>query len=290
MKRTLNCERCGQGFNTSQPDSRFCGECRQAHKNERNAERARERRKERSEQGISLVVAVPDAKQCPRCGQVEAASEFGPSKDRPTGLQTYCRTCRAVRAREAHIAGKYNWTPKPKKVKTCMICGNASLRTYCSRECELENGRRKSFETNAAKKEFIERTCKECGEKFIPEYKNKRRDFCCDECSRKYSRRIGKATRRARAHGAGKIESFDPRYILKRDGWRCYICGCTTPKKLRGTKQPNAPEVDHVVPLARGGTHTEQNVRCICRSCNIKKGAKLLEQVHLSAGVQLRLL
>jgi 5-methylcytosine-specific restriction endonuclease McrA len=33
--------------------------------------------------------------------------------------------------------------------------------------------------------------------------------------------------------------------------------------------------VDHVVPLARGGTHTRDNLATACPSCNISKGTKL---------------
>ncbi|MFC5490617.1 HNH endonuclease [Dokdonella soli] len=38
--------------------------------------------------------------------------------------------------------------------------------------------------------------------------------------------------------------------------------------------------MDHVIPLSLGGTHTWHNTQCLCRSCNVSKGAKrLLEGV-----------
>lgn len=39
--------------------------------------------------------------------------------------------------------------------------------------------------------------------------------------------------------------------------------------------QPGPSTVDHYIPLARGGTHTLDNLRPACRSCNSRKGAKL---------------
>lgn len=39
--------------------------------------------------------------------------------------------------------------------------------------------------------------------------------------------------------------------------------------------QPGPSAVDHYIPLARGGTHTLDNLRPACRSCNSRKGAKL---------------
>jgi len=69
-------------------------------------------------------------------------------------------------------------------------------------------------------------------------------------------------------------ELVSPHEVFKRDKWRCRACGCKTPKELRGTIEPNAPELDHVIPLSLGGPHTRKNLQCLCRSCNSKKSAK----------------
>lgn len=93
-------------------------------------------------------------------------------------------------------------------------------------------------------------------------------------------RRIGKAKRRAVERGA-KAERIDPIAVFRRDKWRCKLCGCKTPASLRGTYEPNAPELDHVQSLADGGEHTWVNVQCACRACNLEKGARSLGQFHL---------
>ena len=64
--------------------------------------------------------------------------------------------------------------------------------------------------------------------------------------------------------------------VLARDGWRCKLCGKRTPKRLRGTTHPDAPEIDHIIPLALGGAHSYANTQCSCRDCNGKKGARVL--------------
>jgi 5-methylcytosine-specific restriction endonuclease McrA len=43
----------------------------------------------------------------------------------------------------------------------------------------------------------------------------------------------------------------------------------------------DAPELDHIVPLACGGAHTYQNTQCTCRECNGRKGATILGQLRL---------
>jgi len=70
--------------------------------------------------------------------------------------------------------------------------------------------------------------------------------------------------------------------ILERDGWRCKLCGVRTPRSKRGTYADDAPEIDHIIPIAEGGDHAEYNVQCACRRCNIEKGARALGQLGLN--------
>lgn len=39
------------------------------------------------------------------------------------------------------------------------------------------------------------------------------------------------------------------------------------------SRRPNSPEIDHIVPVARGGTDDKSNLRIICRLCNTSIGA-----------------
>lgn len=106
--------------------------------------------------------------------------------------------------------------------------------------------------------------------------------YCSRPCSLKAGRNrpgqraskaVEKVIRRNRLQAQG-AERFDPIAIFDRDNWRCQICGTSTPQRLRGTHKPNAPELDHVIPLAKGGTHTRANVQCACRRCNATKSDK----------------
>jgi 5-methylcytosine-specific restriction endonuclease McrA len=58
--------------------------------------------------------------------------------------------------------------------------------------------------------------------------------------------------------------------IFKRDRLICHICGKKTDPR-KSAPHPKAPTIDHVIPLARGGTHEPSNVRLACRSCNCGK-------------------
>ena len=106
------------------------------------------------------------------------------------------------------------------------------------------------------------------------------RRYCGAPCRKlsettRANKRASRAVRKARER-ASTAEVFDPVDVLRRDGWRCHLCHCSTPERLRGTMHPRAPELDHIVPLARGGAHTRINTACACRSCNAGKGASLV--------------
>ena len=116
--------------------------------------------------------------------------------------------------------------------------------------------------------------CVVCGGP-TPLTKGRNKKYCTMECKRstevfKEGRRTYKHLRRARTRGA-HAETFAPVVVLERDGWRCQICGVSTPKSRRGTTHANAPELDHIQPLSKGGAHTMANTQCACRACNQRK-------------------
>ena len=66
------------------------------------------------------------------------------------------------------------------------------------------------------------------------------------------------------------------RQIAERDGWICHLCtGSVSPHLWGHHSNPDAPVIDHVIPVARGGDDTFENVRLAHRVCNARKGAKV---------------
>ena len=51
--------------------------------------------------------------------------------------------------------------------------------------------------------------------------------------------------------------------VFTRDGGKCTLCGST-----------HALEVDHIIPKAKGGPDTLENLRLLCRSCNQRAAVK----------------
>lgn len=123
-----------------------------------------------------------------------------------------------------------------------------------------------------ASKQGRVRICNRCACKFIINKSGKllRCNPCADEHDAE-QKRSEKAKRKAVIRGANSGDNIDPVAVLKSFKWRCYICGVSTPKKLRGTYDDRAPEVDHIVPLSKGGGHVLSNLACACRKCNAEK-------------------
>ncbi len=119
-----------------------------------------------------------------------------------------------------------------------------------------------------------ERACRTCGVPVVGLLNWPRTCAPCKDMARRRAQRIAKAARDKRIR-SGPRDRIDPFVVFERDGWCCYMCGIATPKFLRGTYEPNAPELEHKVALANGGTHTWENVACACRRCNGLKGARL---------------
>lgn len=55
--------------------------------------------------------------------------------------------------------------------------------------------------------------------------------------------------------------------VLRRDGYRCQYCGAGPEATL---------QVDHVVPVAAGGTDDISNLRTACSACNSGKSSRIL--------------
>ena len=49
---------------------------------------------------------------------------------------------------------------------------------------------------------------------------------------------------------------------------------CGQARKIMGLKTGDPREVDHIIPLSKGGSNQRSNLRVVSRSTNRKKGAK----------------
>lgn len=98
---------------------------------------------------------------------------------------------------------------------------------------------------------------------------------CHSECSirsrdplkTRASKVISEAKRRAlKAGSGGHISTKELGYLQARYGSNCLACGSI--ERLTW---------DHVIPLTKGGAHCVSNLQCLCRPCNERKQARVID-------------
>jgi 5-methylcytosine-specific restriction endonuclease McrA len=230
----------------------------------------------------------PSLKHCGSCGRQYDSVRYN---------QKYCESC---------VSAPYR--------KECANCGKPFMvkdlrRSFCSASCGIFSPARKNLSATekavrrevraiqwlgmsakarnkrAAKKHAATQRrigmiqtrlgCQECGVQFRPPTKSA--VYCSQICQRKNGKRRHRVKRRAVERGA-YAEVVNPFRVFSRDGWHCASCGTSTPLKARGTTYPNAPELDHIIPISKGGQHTYLNTQCLCRTCNQRKSDKMMGQ------------
>ena len=169
----------------------------------------------------------------------------------------------------------------------CVGCGKPDGKrrpwTHCSR-CKADQAKRDACDAARIRNELLHRAaalvvvCDECRSPFCPLYGTKIRLLCGGCVS--VRKRAAKSARKALHRGAD-AEPVDWVKVCERDRWRCQLCGVKTPRAKRGTYDDNAPEIDHIVPLSKGGAHRYTNVQCACRRCNAAKSDTPMGQLLL---------
>lgn len=61
--------------------------------------------------------------------------------------------------------------------------------------------------------------------------------------------------------------------VLERDNFTCAYCGTEV---IDSQTSKQGWSVDHIIPLALGGSNDESNLVVACRLCNSKKGTKTI--------------
>lgn len=182
----------------------------------------------------------------------------------------HCGTCRKC----AHRDYMRNWYRTKRRgamvLTLCMQCKAAVFlqserqlesapKQFCSRSCKDAHRNKIRGRLIAAGKP--ERWCRHCGDP-MPKALRSDAAYCSKQCNR-----AAHALKRGNGRlGPGRRRDIERAYIIARDQSRCHICG----KKCRRDEIT----LDHLIPLAKGGTHAPENLRVAHLSCNFSKGAR----------------
>lgn len=245
----VECAVCGKQAERAKP-AKYCStECK---------ERAKSRRRAGSPGGWRSGRHSPKTKQCRACSASFVVIDN-------SGKRFCSPTCREEWDAVPRVPVSFTLSKfRCQECEARFVPAQSNSR-FCSLRCSQVASQKERTAGSRG-----ERQCPECGVSFIPPYGRAHSSYCSNECAHRSNRRVRRKIERARLRSA-KVEAVNPTKVFERDGWRCHLCGCKTPRRLRGSFDDRAPELDHIVPLSQGGEHSYRNTACACRKCN---GAK----------------
>jgi 5-methylcytosine-specific restriction endonuclease McrA len=207
----------------------------------------------------------------------EASQRKLAAKEGREAAQTATRLAREKREIAA-AARRAEKTEARQRSRRRMIA-NRLLPTLRRREVELL---RQECEQVLAALSPPRRICFDCGEARPLDafYPNSRPNYCrecCNTRKRDWERRnldkireknrAGRHRRNAAKRGSARVETVRKSVVWKRDQGICGICGLAA--------DPEAWDLEHIVPLARQGDHTYANTRVSHPACNAWKRDRL---------------
>lgn len=240
--------------------------------------------------------------QIAKCYKANNISILGTTKYRTsTGLENFLLRLKESNNKYEYISGYENDNSKVKlRCKDCgeiierwssstrsgrqFICYNCGKIKKEKREQEkkyIQEQKKKQKELNKAldsiQLSFL--VCKHCGSLFVPIRNNQK--YCSKRCSIRNHEQQKSRARLEKARANGNIDySITLDKLIKRDNNNCYICNTQCNLNdftiINNTKVAGNyyPSIDHVVPIANGGTHIWDNVRLAHRICNTLKSNK----------------
>lgn len=186
-------------------------------------------------------------KQCTKCYLIKHYSEFYKKADNKDGYMSYCKKC--------DIARRTKW--------------NADNREK-SREQD-----RKYYAANPEKRKQKNLTYRKNNYEKIIQYGRKyhaqNKETRLEQNREWYKNNPEKSREKYNKRRAAKLQNgrykVRQKFITNLYTSPCNYCASIT-----------NIEMDHIIPLTRGGTHSEGNLQPLCRSCNASKGNKTMTE------------
>lgn len=304
----LTCEGCGKSFHENDmyrgSARRFCYECNPVRG---TVPRARGTRASCQYDGCDNTFArhVPHHKYCREhqsaamskarakarieTGRVCASCQSVFHQLKPGPQRKYCYECSPENCKVRQICGCVCCGKEWEQYGSSNKCGKCRDRQAAQKKCaDSMKELRKTLKRNIsdiqtrqrirARDVYLECKCIFCGNVVWRDAHSvgKHERTCgMKRCRHKFyartERAFNRVHRRRTVQQDGDIISR--KVLWERDGGICHICGLPADNKKW--------EVDHVVPIVLGGSHTWDNVAVAHPLCNKKKGGRMLNELRL---------
>jgi 5-methylcytosine-specific restriction endonuclease McrA len=203
-------------------------------------------------------------KECLKCGEIKNISEFHKSKTTEDRYQDYCKKCVLLYQDEYYGMILERMKPPPKLPE---ITIEEKIKFL-----EILRGQEKNNidKLTEAEKEEIRKE------------RRRERDYYYRKTEKaKEHKRKARIKRRATKQDV-RFSIKQRKDLLDRDNWTCQICGIKVHDSAWRCNAPDKANVDHIVPISKGGTSELSNLRILCQTCNLMKGDKLDSEMEPS--------
>lgn len=209
------------------------------------------------------------SKVCTECNIEKPLEEFYKAKRGKYGRKSGCKICQDTKYKNRKEPGRRRET------RSKIVAHGNKWCSGCRTEQSIEN-----FTTDRSKEDELSTLCHTCrnaiSHNFLQNCSDASRELLNARARRwqrnnPLKRQEIKVRRRARQKNV-TVDTVRYERILERDGMYCYICEHDI---LPGQKI----DFDHVIPLVRGGSHSEDNIKVTHAICNRRKHDKLLEEM-----------
>ena len=195
-----------------------------------------------------------------------------------------CRECGRTFERQAHIFRDVvngTWTAG----NECPLCRQDQIdqrkkerREQTERDARIKAEQRAMKEAELISRQTEERLaihiCKNCGQEYsIGATGYNSTKYCSEKCMKRWAMRVKNDRRIKKLKTRRHDTDITLEKLFRRDGGVCYLCGkkCDWTDVVGGNASDNYPSIDHVIPVAKGGTHTWDNIKLAHRLCNTLK-------------------
>lgn len=214
-------------------------------------------------------------KICTKCQEPKLLTEFSKWARSKDGLSSWCKHCKkGYRQVNKDVVLAYNKAYREANKESIAV----QVKGY-----QLVNK-----ETISAHKKEYREANKETISEYQKEYRHANSDAISEYKKEYYQTEAGKNTIRKAHHKRRAlkqkvmVEDFPPIEIFERDGYVCQLCRKKTRPDYKNSFHPLYPNLDHIIPLSKGGSHTKKNTQCLCRKCNaIKHNTGVGDQLRM---------
>lgn len=202
---------------------------------------------------VQELIFKMDKKKCPKCGKIKDIGEFYKNKARRDGFSVYCKECTSEQSHDYYVRNQ-------DECRERLNAWRAKNRDYV-RERDKKY-REENPDVEFAKQQRYRETHKEKLYLKGKKYREEHRDYFYNKA------RERKLAQKQVSDGTVTLEY--EQFLFDEQGGKCAYCGCDL--------NESGKHLDHIIPIARGGLHSANNVHWTCPTCNLSKGDKLEDE------------